>query len=138
MMPCHLFTISYVSRNENICTYIKYLCDSEINVYTITTLTTAVEQMNCKKNKITELDEQTIVLITNPDELTDAREFEDCVVENNAKVNWFIELNKNTLKPQALINPTTQPSTEMDPLQSNPQIRSISSASATMLSLEAN
>ena len=138
MMPCHLFTISYVSRNENICTYIKYLCDSEINDYTITTLTTAVEQMNCKKNKITELDEQTIALITNPDELTDAREFEDCVVENNAKVNWFIELNKNTLKPQALINPTTQPSTEMDPLQSNPQIRSISSASATMLSLEAN
>ena len=94
--------------------------------------------MNCKKNKITELDEQTIVLITNPDELTDAREFEDCVVENNAKVNWFIELNKNTLKPQALINPITQPSTEIDPLQSNPQIRSISSASATMLSLEAN
>ena len=42
---------------------------------------TTVEQLNCKKTKITELDEQIVALITNPDKLTDAREFEDSVVE---------------------------------------------------------
>ena len=70
----------------------KYLCDSEIDEHTITTLTNhnttlttahhnPVAQMNCKKTKITELDEQIVALITNPDKLTDAREFEDSVVE---------------------------------------------------------
>ena len=41
-----------------------------------------------------------------------------------------------TIEPQALINPTTQPSTEMGLIQSNPQVQPMSSA--TTLSLEAS
>jgi len=84
------------------------LCGSEIDDYTITTLTIAVKHLNCKRTKITELYERIITLITDPDELTDtminAGEFEDSIVENISKVNRFIELNKNTVKPQTLID----------------------------------
>ena len=99
---------------------------------------TAVEQLSTKKIKIAELDERIITLIKDPEDLTEAiieaGELEDSIVEKISKVNRFIELNKNTVEPQALINPTTQPSTEMGLLQSNPQVQPM--RSATTLSLE--
>ena len=105
---------------------------NKIDDYTITTLTTAVEQLSTKKIKIAELDERIITLIKDPEDLTEAiieaGELEDSIVEKISKVNRFIELNKNTVEPQALINPTTQSSTEVGLLQSNPQVHPMSSA----------
>ena len=128
---------SHVTRLYN---KIDDLCATKVDDYTITTLTTAVEQLSTKKIKIAELDERIITLIKDPEDLTEAiieaGELEDSIVEKISKVNRFIELNKNTVEPQALINPTTHPSTEMGLLQSNPQVQPMSSA--TTLSLEAS
>ncbi|XP_065886666.1 uncharacterized protein [Dysidea avara] len=128
---------SHVTRLYN---KIDDLFDSETDDYTITTLTTAVEQLSSKQTKIAELDERITTLIKEPEELTEAMieagELEGSIMDKIAKVKRFIELNKNSVKPHTLINPTTQPSTEMGPLLSNPHIQPMSSA--TTLSLEAS
>ncbi|XP_065893821.1 uncharacterized protein [Dysidea avara] len=128
---------SHVTRLYN---KIDDLFNSETDDYTITTLTTAVEQLSSKQTKIAELDERITTLIKEPEELTEAMieagELEDSIMDKIAKVKRFIELNKNSVKPHTLINPTTQPSTEMGPLLSNPHIQPMSSA--TTLSLEAS
>jgi len=55
--------------------------EAEVDDYTITALTTAIEQLDGKKSKILELDAQITTLIMDPDDLTaaviDSGELED-------------------------------------------------------------
>ena len=70
--------------------------DTEVDDYTITTLRTAIEQLNSKKTKITELDVRIAAVITDSEELTEAMteagELEDSITDKIARVLRFIEL----------------------------------------------
>ena len=76
---------------------------------TITTLRTAIDQLNAKKVKTVELDEKIAALTTDADELTEsmieAGELEDSITDQIAKVLRFIELQSQVERCQ--LNPTS-------------------------------
>ena len=93
--------------------------DSEVDEYTVTTLRTAIEQLNGKKTKIVELHERIAALITDPNELTeamiDAGDLEDSITDKIAKALRYIELQTEVelLQP----TPSSQPSAVTEPPQ---------------------
>ena len=102
---------------------------TEVDDYTITTLRTAIEQLNGKKAKITELDQRIATLITDPEELTeaitDAGELEDSITDKIAKVLRFIELQTqveapNPVSQASIISRPTVESTDLPRLLSSP------------------
>ena len=118
----------------------------EVDDYTITTLRAAIEQLNGKKAKITELGQRIATLITDPKELTEAitdtGELEDSITDKIAKVLRFIELQTQVEAPQpnpvsraSIISRPTVESTELPRLLSSPvQPTSINSTRALEIS----
>jgi len=72
------------------------LMDRDFDDYSITSLTTAIEQIKKKGNKIAEMDERISALIDDAMELEshmyDAEQFQDDIVDQIAKANRYIEL----------------------------------------------
>ena len=116
--------------------------DTEVDDYTITTLRTAIEQLNSKKTKITELDVRIAAVITDSEELTEAMteagELEDSITDKIARVLRFIELQTLGKTPPpspvshaSLISRPTVASTELPlSLSSTVEPTSISSTLA--------
>ena len=99
--------------------------DSEVDEYTVTTLRTAIEQLNGKKTKIVELHERIAALITDPNELTeamiDAGDLEDSITDKIAKALRYIELQTEVEllqpTPSSQSNAISQPSAVTEPPQ---------------------
>jgi len=71
--------------------------DRDFDDYTITSLTTAIEQIKKKGNKITEMDERISTLIDDAMELEshmyDAEQFQDDIIDQIAKANRYVQLS---------------------------------------------
>jgi len=84
--------------------------ETDVDDYTITTMKTAIDQLNTKKEKIAELHEKIFALIDDADELTEtmveAGELEDSITDKVAKALRFIELQSTRKRSQS--NPTSE------------------------------
>ena len=91
---------------------IDELLGEEVDDYSITSLTTAIEQLNRKMERIAQIDEQILTLIDDPTELEqavlDREEVRDNILDKIARVRRYIEL-KTTTQPRATTPPITQP-----------------------------
>ena len=91
---------------------IDKLLGEEVDDYSVTSLTTAMEQLNRKMERIAQIDEQILPLIDDPTELEqvvlDREEVRDNILDKIARVQRYIEL-KTTTQPRATTPPITQP-----------------------------
>ena len=75
---------------------VNEILSSELNEFSITSLTTAIEQLNKKKETLSQIDRRVTELIESPEDLKeaifDAEETQDTIVDKIAKIRTFIEL----------------------------------------------
>ena len=84
---------SHVTRLYN---KVDEILSSELNEFSVTSLTTAIEQLNKKKETLSQIDRRVTELIESPEDLEeaifDAEETQDTIVDKIAKIRTFIEL----------------------------------------------
>ncbi|XP_065911263.1 uncharacterized protein [Dysidea avara] len=106
---------------------IDELMNSEFDDYTITSLTTAVEQIKKKGEKIAQVDEKIATLIEDATELEvailDAEEFQDDIIDKITRAQRYIELTTAKKSQRSPSPPNTTP-------QSNPSNSQLESATA--------
>ena len=104
---------------------IDELMDAEFDDYTITSMTTAIEQLRKKSDKIAQIDKKIATQIVDDTELEsamyDTEEFQDEILDKIARAQRFMELI--TAKPPRRSPMPTRNTSQSDPSQ--PQLESI-------------
>ena len=111
---------SHVTRLNN--KIDELLASEPVDEFAITSLNTAIEQLNRKKEKLSQVDQRAAELIESPEDLEeaifDAEEMQDLILDKIAKVQTFIELhNRRQTKTSSIPTLATNVSDNETPLQ---------------------